>query len=156
MTTEQPTRRPRRFRSNKLTNWRMQLKLTGWFVGAGLFALSLQYILTVNALTQVAMENAVDPAQAFDTVTSESRRVFLVSAMSTLALMTVIGILATARLAGPLYRLRRFLEEIIRGEAPPDCRLRKGDELIDFCELLNKATASARQRPAVEEDERAA
>lgn len=39
-----------------------------------------------------------------------------------------------------------FLGEIIRGEKPDDCRLRKGDELQDLCRLLNRATAELRAR----------
>jgi hypothetical protein len=56
----------------------------------------------------------------------------------------VVGILATFLVAGPLYRFEQFLRASLNGENPPDCRLRKGDELSEFCGLLNDATRHLR------------
>ena len=57
-----------------------------------------------------------------------------------------VGVLITFRVAGPVYRLERFLSEVLRGEKPADCRLRKGDELHELCALMNRATAGLRAR----------
>jgi hypothetical protein len=56
----------------------------------------------------------------------------------------VVAVLLTFKVAGPLYRFRVFLNQVKRGERPEDCRIRKSDELQDFCELLNEATAPLR------------
>ncbi len=56
----------------------------------------------------------------------------------------VVGVLATFMVAGPLYRFELFLNDIINGERPGDCRLRRGDELTEFADLLNEATAPLR------------
>jgi hypothetical protein len=56
-----------------------------------------------------------------------------------------VGVLTTFRVAGPLYRIEMFLKQVARGEKPADCRLRKGDELVEFCEVVNLATAPLRR-----------
>ena len=33
-----------------------------------------------------------------------------------------------------------FLEAIERGDHPPDCELRRGDDLQELCQLLNRVT----------------
>ena len=39
-----------------------------------------------------------------------------------------------------------FLNQVIRGEKPEPCRIRKRDELQDFCKLLNEVTAPLREQ----------
>ncbi len=79
----------------------------------------------------------------------EGLRTTLLVCFLVLVPMTVaIGVLVTFRVAGPIYRFERFLEEIIAGGKPGPCRLRKGDELQDFCDLLNRATEPLRRRDA--------
>jgi len=150
------TTRPSRLRTKKLINWRLQLRLTGWFVAAGMLALGLQYIMTVNQLTDIAMEHAVDPGLAFESARSMTQQVLLLSMGITLPLTTLVGILATSRIAGPLHRLTGFLKATNRGEGPPDCKLREGDQLIQFTELLNDATRATREDGATEASEQQA
>ena len=59
----------------------------------------------------------------------------------------MVGILATHRLVGPIYRFKVFLKQVADGERPADCKLRQGDELQDVCDLINAATAPVRKRP---------
>jgi hypothetical protein len=54
----------------------------------------------------------------------------------------VIGVLTTFRIAGPLYRMEMHLKQLIRGERPGRCVVRKNDALQDFCQLLNEAVAA--------------
>mgnify|MGYP005703992283 CR=1 FL=1 len=75
-------------------------------------------------------------------------KVVLTSFVMFLPLVYAVGILTTFRFAGPIYRFEMFLGQVRRGENPADCRLRKGDHLKDFCELLNDVT-----RPLREEQE---
>jgi signal transduction histidine kinase len=56
----------------------------------------------------------------------------------------LVAILVTHRWCGPLYRMQTYLREVVNGENPQDCRLRTGDELVEFCALLNRATRPAR------------
>ncbi|MEW6071144.1 MAG: hypothetical protein AB1726_00935 [Planctomycetota bacterium] len=59
--------------------------------------------------------------------------------------LVLVGVMVSFRVAGPLHRFESFLRQVIAGERPPDCRLRKGDQLGELCALLNRATAPLRQ-----------
>ena len=57
-----------------------------------------------------------------------------------IALTTAVAIAVSFRVAGPIYRMGKFLEQIKNGENPGPCSLRKGDVFHDFCTLLNEVT----------------
>ena len=75
----------------------------------------------------------------------------------TLGLITLAAIAVTLlishRLAGPLYRYRRELEEIEKGDLTRIIRLRKNDQLADLGDSLNKMTASLRERISLIQNE---
>ncbi|BCO10288.1 hypothetical protein GF1_26640 [Desulfolithobacter dissulfuricans] len=50
------------------------------------------------------------------------------------------------KIAGPVYRIEKDLEQVQEGELTKEIRLRKGDLLMDLADEVNKATASVRQR----------
>lgn len=77
-------------------------------------------------------------------------------AMTLLFLIPVtlyVGIKVTHLTAGPLYRMEQFLKAVIQGEQVDDCRIRRGDELQDFCALLNRATKSLREEAGRKQSE---
>jgi len=82
--------------------------------------------------------------------------VLLRSTLLTLGLVVplslLVGVLTMFRVVGPIYRFRVFLKQVADGQNPPDCRIRKGDELHDICALLNQATAPLRQGPPAATD----
>jgi len=49
-----------------------------------------------------------------------------------------IGILASHRIAGPVYRMLKFLEHAAKGDYSQRLRLRKGDEFKELAESINK------------------
>lgn len=57
-----------------------------------------------------------------------------------------IGVLVTFRYAGPIVNMKNHLRKIEQGEDPGPCRLRKGDQLHDLAEAINRATAALRAR----------
>ena len=57
-----------------------------------------------------------------------------------------IGVLITFRVAGPVHRFYVYLAQVIRSEEVGPCRLRKGDDLQELCELINKATEPIRRQ----------
>jgi len=63
----------------------------------------------------------------------------LVTLAFVLPLNLIIGRTVTFKIAGPLYRFEVYLKQLIRGERPGPCRIRRSDELQDFCGLLNEA-----------------
>jgi hypothetical protein len=70
--------------------------------------------------------------------------VFLTSFGMVLPTLFVIGLIMTHRIAGPIYRFEVFFNKILGGERPKDITLRQGDELQEFCQLINRATAPLR------------
>ena len=49
-----------------------------------------------------------------------------------------IAIIASHRIAGPVYRIMKFMETLTAGDYSQRIRLRKGDELKDLAESINK------------------
>lgn len=49
-----------------------------------------------------------------------------------------VGILASHRIAGPVYRMIKFLEELTKGDYTKRVILRKTDELQDLAAAINK------------------
>jgi signal peptidase II len=141
---------PQHKRRIKLIQPQLQLKLISAFVGMSALALTLQFLLFTSSLTELASELPEDGAVLIERVPAHVQRILLVSFLIFLPLTFCVGVLITFRIAGPLYRFEVYLKQVIRGERPPDCRLRKGDELLELCELLNQATAPLRVQEAAE------
>ena len=133
-------------RRKKLIDPALQLKLVSGFAITGAIAVIVQSLVLARSLTQLAELVPNDKVIVVDHLPGILFKGILISFLLLLPLSASIGILMSFRVAGPLYRFRVFLKQIIAGEKPEDCRLRKGDELMDFCELLNEATAPQRVR----------
>ena len=127
---------------------RFQLKLTLSFLGVCVLALTLQFLLFTSALTRLALELPHDGPLLLESVPKYSLVILGISFLVLMPMTLFAGILFTFRIAGPLYRFEMFLRAIIRGERPQSCRIRKGDELQEFCVLLNQATAPLREADA--------
>jgi len=61
----------------------------------------------------------------------------LIILLSTLFLAT-LALLHSHRVAGPLYRLEKILEEMKRGKIPKSIKLRKGDRVTRLATLLEE------------------
>ncbi|MBU1912543.1 MAG: hypothetical protein KKB22_03310 [Candidatus Omnitrophica bacterium] len=55
-------------------------------------------------------------------------------------LIFILGLLFSHRIAGPVYRISKTLEEITRGNLGLKIKLREGDELIDLADMINNLT----------------
>jgi hypothetical protein len=152
-------------RKKKLIEPRLQLRFSLAFLSTALVLVMVQAIVIQFVLQRVAARLPHDG----NLLQAEIPTVLMISFAVTLLLLAPlslgIGVMTTFRVVGPLYRFRVFLRQIADGERPGDCRIRKSDELQDFCELLNEATAPLRAAgyaseepaaPAPEPAERAA
>ncbi len=110
-------------------------------------SLLLQLLLFVSSLNELALELPHDGMVLVDRLNGIVWTVLGVSFLAFLPITFAIGVLTTHRFAGPVYRFEMYLKQVIRGERPGDCRLRKGDELMDLCALINEATAPLRRPP---------
>ena len=136
---------PRVRRRIKLIQPRLQLKLILASVGICLLGLLFECLFFAMCLAELALDLPQDGQIVLESVRPMLVKVALVSCLGILPLVFIVGLLTTFRVAGPLYRLEMFLKQVARGEKPADCRLRKGDELMEFCELVNVATAPLRR-----------
>ena len=136
-----PKRHPRRI---KLIKPQLQLRLTVVFMAISALSLLLELLLQMNSMSQMALSLPNDGLIVLERLNASLLRVLLVSFLVFLPLTFAVGVLTTFRIAGPVYRFERFLQDILQGEKPADCRLRRGDELQELCDLLNRATAPLR------------
>jgi nitrogen fixation/metabolism regulation signal transduction histidine kinase len=75
----------------------------------------------------------------------------LVVALSLLVvLIGLAGIVVTHKIAGPIFKMKRQLNELGQGKLKMPSKLRKGDELVDFFTAFEEAVARLRDRQAAE------
>jgi len=128
-------------RKQKLILPALQLKVTAVFLATSLVMLTLMGLFLIRSLT----EKAGADSATLDEVLPVVAEAFLFTLAIAIPLTLFIGVLATFLFAGPIYRMQRFLEETKAGNSPDDCFLRFGDELQDFCKLLNETTETLRE-----------
>ena len=83
--------------------------------------------------------------ELFDEIPGALLISFAVAFLLLAPLSLAIGVLTTFRVLGPLYRFRMFLRQVADGTPPGPCKIRKTDELHDFCDLLNEVTEPLRR-----------
>jgi len=135
----------------KLIQPRLQLKLVFVFLGMAASSMLLQFILFTSAITEVATRLPSDGLVLIEEMPRLLYQTLIVSFALFLPMMFFVGVLITFRFAGPVYRFKMYLKEVIRGEKPGDCRLRKGDELLELCDLINQATEPLRRADAADD-----
>jgi len=64
--------------------------------------------------------------------------------LALLVLLTLMGVVITHRIVGPVHKLKRLLRRVSTGRLVVDERLRKGDELEDLFETFLQMTYSLR------------
>lgn len=137
-------------RRKKLINPRLQLRMSGVFVGLATLMLLLQFGLITATLHHTANMLPTDSAVLLRETNPITLRVIGISAVVFLPLTLMVGILSTFRIAGPLYRFHQFLTAVQNGENPEDFSLRERDELKDLAALINSSTAPLRGSASTE------
>jgi len=139
-------------RRDRLVRPRLQLRLILAFLAVAMIALLLQFVLFASVLTTAASDLPQDGQILLERTTGLSLTILVISMGVLLPLCFFVGVLATFRVAGPIYRFEKHLETIARGIDPGPCRIRKGDDLQDFCATFNAALTRMRERGAFRED----
>jgi hypothetical protein len=85
------------------------------------------------------------------------QKVVLGSLVGGLVLMVVLigllGIYFTHKVAGPVYKMKRLLRQVGRGNLRVEARLRKGDELQDFFDTFTQMVSGLRDLEKKQLDE---
>lgn len=133
-------RRPHQ-RTVRLVRPGLQLRLILSFAGVASLALGLQFVLFMSALARAANQLPSDGSILQARTTGILIGVFVTSFALLLPALFGIGLVLTHRIAGPVHRFEAFFEQLARGERPAPVHLRKGDELQELGQLINRATA---------------
>jgi hypothetical protein len=130
----------------KLIKPKLQLKLVGVFVGLSALGFLLQSLHVGLRLSELAASVPEGGSYLMAVMPELPLEILLVSFGMLLPLTIAVGILVTFRIAGPVYRFEKYLQSVLRGEELGPCRIRKGDEFQELCELINQVTAALRQQ----------
>jgi hypothetical protein len=140
---------PRRI---KLIKPLLQLKFVGVFAGVSALGFLLQSLHVGLRLSELAASLPEGGSYLVAVMPELPIEILLVSFGMLLPLTVAVGILVTFRIAGPVYRFETYLKAVLRGEETDLCRIRKGDEFHELCELINEVTAAQRERNAAKDD----
>jgi len=79
--------------------------------------------------------------------------VFVIIAFVAVAVGMGVGLWISHRVAGPIYRMRRHLQEAAAGRAPKPIRFRQGDYFQELADAYNEEliTRGRIRRPGTEE-----
>ena len=138
----------------KLIKPGLQLKLVVMFAAVSATSLLLQYLLFSSRFSELASTLPDGGAHLMAVLPRILIEVLFMSFAFLLPVMLCAGVLATFRIAGPIYRFEQYLKQVVAGEATGPCRIRDGDELWDLCDLINEATAPVRHGGAPVEQQR--
>jgi hypothetical protein len=128
----------KRRRVNYLVNKRMQLTCTARFlVITLLFALFIGFLAYV---TVWPVASAFIPKGLIDLVKHQILVRTILFLMPAIFVIIGFGIVISHRMAGPLFRIERTIDEVVRGGDVELIRLRKKDEkeFKDLAENVNK------------------
>ncbi|QDU65410.1 hypothetical protein [Engelhardtia mirabilis] len=144
------TTQPRPFvkRRQRLIKTRFQLRLIAIFAGIALLAQLFQTLLMGSYLAQLAARMPAGGPVLAEETPGVLVQTLAASSLLLLPLILLVGISATFRIAGPLYRFDQYLKGLKNGSEVELCRLRRGDQLQDLCQVINEATEPLRARNA--------
>jgi methyl-accepting chemotaxis protein len=128
-------------RKKTLIEPRLQLKTAGLFLQMAALAALTQSLVLGWVLHDLADELPRDGAALQTMIKPALASSFLITVALLTPILLAIGVRASFRVLGPLHRMRVHLRALARGEATEPCAIRASDELQDFCQLLNEATA---------------
>ena len=135
-------------RRNYLIDKRFQLKYTGlillfMFLVAAVVAYTVYY--TGWMLMGERLAN-VYPQGRLVTIMKTINMTLIVRLLVLAPLVAVVAILLSHKIAGPLYRIERFLRLVAHGDFSSRLRLRKYDELQGLADSVNEMTDDLRGR----------
>jgi hypothetical protein len=135
---------------------RLQSRMLTFVLAAIGTSLVVHSLVSVISLTAAARALPSDGKELHAMIVGMLLRDLLLALVITAPAFALLAMAAFMRVIGPLYRMRVFLRAVVEGRQKEPCRLRRDDELQDFCELLNQVTEPMRNREPEEALRRAA
>lgn len=135
-------------RKKYLINTKFQLKYTGlillfMFVVAWLTGYTVYY---TGWLLMGEKLSAVYPQGRLVAIMRTVNFTLLLRLALITPLVVVISIILSHRIAGPVFRIGKYLKSIASGDLSANLHLRKNDELQDLAEAINEMTGELKSR----------
>lgn len=131
---------PRYKRTNYLVATRFQLKYIGLILIlvllTGILCSYVVYYTTMLLLGD-KLANVYPQGRLISIVNAVNIRILL-SLILVAPLVIIIGVFASHKIAGPIYRIEKFLENMANGDYSSILTLRKKDELISLANGINR------------------
>ena len=135
-------------RKKKLIEPRIQKRFVLLFLSTTALALLVEALVVSYLLLRMADQLPNDGIELKAGLLGLLARSLTFTLLLLTPLTLAVGIASTHKVVGPLYRFRVYLTQLVQGERPQPCKIRKNDELQDFCALLNQATEPLRRPEA--------
>ncbi|MFA5142863.1 MAG: methyl-accepting chemotaxis protein [Candidatus Omnitrophota bacterium] len=144
--------KPRFKRKQLIVARRFQLKYAGiilglMFITAGFCSYAIYY--TTMILFGEKLANVYPQGQLISIVRTVNFRI-LISMLVISPLIGFLGIYLSHKIAGPIYRIEKFLGSMASGDLSTRITLRRGDEMVSLADSINRLTDSLSQRVSSE------
>ena len=143
-----PSARPHLLRRTLLIDTGFQFRYMFRFAAIGAFG-----VLIVGVLASRVIRNAVEEGGSPEVLLASSDTLLWLGGIGAVvigALTSLIGLVLTHRVAGPVYVMNLYLAAIAAGRYPRLRPLRRGDELREFFDTLSYTVDRLREREAEE------
>lgn len=137
-------------RKRRLIKSSLQLRLISVFFSIACLASIFQVFMINRAVVSAASQLPSGGTELLALLPEVVKAGLVVTLCVLMPAILFIGVMATHRVAGPVYRFEQYLRGVAMGEADGACSLRKGDEMQDLCDLLNLALERTRERALTE------
>lgn len=142
-----------RKRKQKLVKSRLQLRMTAVFLAVACASAMFQVVLLNWSLLRFARDYGVESGELLEGLPGMLGTNLALTALVLVPAILFFGIQVTHRIAGPIYRFERYLEDVAAGTETGSCRIRDTDELQELCDKLNRAVTTLRGQEKAEEAE---
>lgn len=141
-----------------LINPNFQLRVTLYFIGLAVLNIAIFYGCIryfFNIFQSKGIEVGIPKNHVFfmfiDDQVAQMNTVFIVSAIITVALLLIAGILISHRIAGPMYRLNNDLRQMAENKELKTLKFRKKDFFQEIPEAFNLVVDSFDEEKGKEE-----
>ena|SRR2546425_11168363 len=124
----------------------LQLKIMLMTLSVATIVLSINFQLNLLGLSRIHGHPAPTIDGTLELVRSSLLRQFVFACCLVAPLSIWVGAVYAFKFCGPIYRFRRFFEELAAGRWDPPCRLRKGDDLQDVKDSINACLDLMKER----------
>jgi hypothetical protein len=127
-------------RRRRLIDQRLQLRFAAAIASVAVIGLIVQCLTLTQQVVVLASEVPNDREFVLGSLPGMLTTSMFVTLALMLPISLFVGVALTFPVVGPLYRIKTHLRALRDGTATGPCKIRKGDELQDLCDLINDVT----------------